>query len=360
MFLSKPEANLIKNVRFAAYGDQGVVLPGAFQVGNQVSKLVSPNTLTPLHFALHVGDLAYVFENFTKWNTWSSMMSPVTSTTPYMVTAGNRDSVEILQERLPMPSPYQPMKGHKNMYFEFDYGHLAVVTISYFDVVGDEYSLDSPQFLWLDQILERYHARVMDSTDPMTWIFVASHTPLYSSSNGHTGGNEKLRHAIEHLLVKYQVTLGIFGDDHNYERTFPMFDLEPDLQHSKSMNRAGKVDVFQSPKKPIHLLVGTAGIGLDGWQSDHPPVWSAYREISHGFLSFDVSPTECKVEYVRADGSIGDQFIILKSDSPSLIYLPSQAFTFYFVVILLGVAIFFFKKRPANFFGINFPYGKAR
>eukprot|EP01117_Protostelium_nocturnum_P008907 TRINITY_DN3194_c0_g1_i3.p1 TRINITY_DN3194_c0_g1~~TRINITY_DN3194_c0_g1_i3.p1 ORF type:complete len:269 (-),score=92.50 TRINITY_DN3194_c0_g1_i3:53-859(-) len=132
-FYSKPEANAIKNVRFAAYGDQGERNEGAFQVANQLTKLVSPHSSSPLHFALHVGDLAYTFENFTKWNVWSSMMSEVLSTTPYMVTAGNRDEIAILEERLPMPSPYQPMKGHQNMYFEFDYGHVAVVTISYFE-----------------------------------------------------------------------------------------------------------------------------------------------------------------------------------------------------------------------------------
>jgi hypothetical protein len=49
------------------------------------------------------------------------------------------------------------------------------------------------------------------------------HTPMYSSSNGHAGGNADLRKLYEEIFVRAKVSLIFAGDDHVYERSFPRF-----------------------------------------------------------------------------------------------------------------------------------------
>jgi hypothetical protein len=41
-----------------------------------------------------------------------------------------------------------------------------------------------------------------------------------------------------------------------------MYDGVPDTNFQNGRNEGGDVSVFVNPMKPIHLLAGTAGIGL--------------------------------------------------------------------------------------------------
>jgi hypothetical protein len=114
-----------------------------------------------------------------------------------------------------------------------------------------------------------------------------------SSSNGHDQGNRDLRVSIESIIQP--VTLCLWGDDHVYERSWPMFQNAVDSQAgSLSLKISSNFflngfffsekNVFQArPTKPIHVTVGTGGIDNDGWAIDQP-LWSAVRWIGKGYL----------------------------------------------------------------------------
>jgi len=140
------------------------------------------------------------------------------------------------------------------------------------------------------------------------------HTPLYSSSDGHTGGNKDLKIAIEELLYMYGVTLAIWGDDHVYERSYPIFDGVFDK--STMIDPISTLPAFINPNGTIHLLAGTGGIDLDGWSSSEAPNWSAYREKTHGFVNLEFTQTKCHVKFTRLnDGTIADEFVIIQQTS---------------------------------------------
>jgi len=168
-----------------------------------------------------------------------------------------------------------------------------------------------------------------------------AHTPLYSSSDGHTGRNKALRESIEGLLYQYNVSLGIWGDDHGYERSYPVFDGIPD----KAFKMVNKVPTFQNPTKPIHLLSGTAGVGLDGWKD--APTWSAFREAVHGYTKIEISRTTLKGRFIRQDGSIADEFAIVQ---PGKAGSKSESASLWWYLPVAGVLAFFGYKRRQLFF----------
>jgi hypothetical protein len=200
-------------------------------------------------------------------------------------------------------------KAHEkqNFYYAFDYKFVHVVALS----IKDDFAPGSDQFKWLEQDLAAAQART--KTGSIKWIIVIGHTPMYSSSNGHTGGNQALKEAVEPLMYKYNVTFGIWGDDHNYERTFPIYRDDADITPA---DNSGTIPKFANPAKPIHLLVGTGGIGLDGWASPVQPPWSAFREIAHGYLKMSCSRLACKAQFIRVkddgDEEVADDFIVVK------------------------------------------------
>jgi len=295
-----------QKVKFLAFGDMGT-FPRAYETVNAISQREVKTG--SLDFVLHVGDMAYAFGNFTKWNTWFNWVQNIAAFTPYMICTGNRDEPEIIKERFYMPldktfSLYKPQEK-QNFYYSYDYAFVHVVAIS----IRDNYTKSSDQYKWLENDLKKAHARVNDPNDDLQWIVMIGHTPLYSSSNGHTGGNKELRNSIEDLLLKYGVALGLWGDDHGYERTYPIFDAVPDDSQLQIHN---KVQTFTSPNKTMHILTGTSGIDLDGWIDEVAPDWSAYREATHGYTKIEVTRNILKGKFVRVDGSIADEFAIVK------------------------------------------------
>ncbi len=131
----------------------------------------------------------------------------------------------------------------------------------------------------------------------MVWV----HTPLYSSSNGHAGGNRELRELVEKLFVDYRVSLIVAGDDHVYERSFPRFGDLVEIPAAESTLGADTLVV--DPKYPTSFTVGTGGIDLDAWSSGDRPIWSAHRELTHGYLKVVANAERLTASFVRADDS---------------------------------------------------------
>jgi acid phosphatase len=102
----------------------------------------------------------------------------------------------------------QPKYPHFNMdgrtYYSFTKGDNLV---GFFGLDSNEF--DRTQRQWLETQLAASQAR---------WKVVYFHHPIYSSAGEH-GSNDKLRAALEPMLVKYGVNAVFSGHDHTYERT---------------------------------------------------------------------------------------------------------------------------------------------
>jgi hypothetical protein len=55
---------------------------------------------------------------------------------------------------------------------------------------------------------------------------------------------------------------------------------------------------------------------VDGWLSPLQPPWSAFRELSHGFLKFVCTRSSCKAQFVRVedggDVAVSDEFWVIR------------------------------------------------
>ena len=99
---------------------------------------------------------------------------------------------------------------------------------------------------------------------------------MYSSDgegDGH-GSEIEFRDAMESLLFDYNVDLAIWGHDHHYERTHPVFEEQVYANNTGSYD-----DPYYLPDAPIHIVAGMAGRSIyDGFEEPQPE-WSAYREL---------------------------------------------------------------------------------
>jgi len=136
---------------------------------------------------------------------------------------------------------------------------------------------------------------------------------MYSSNgdgDGH-GSEIEFREAMEPLLFEYGVNLAIYGHDHHYERTYPVF------QEEVYSNNSGNIsNPYYNPDATIHIVAGNSGREVYDGLVEPQPEWSAYREVSYGYTKFDATKTSINYKFIRnSDGSIGDEFWLFNTDS---------------------------------------------
>jgi len=311
------------SVHLIAYGDMGTEPRGdtsLFQV-LRLRKLSNPANYPDM--VIHAGDLMYPFGNYGMVSTWFDRLQVVAGYVPYMICPGNRDEKESI-ERFQMPlsaGPVHPEPQRHNFYYSYDYNSIHFIFIS---TNFDDFKAGSHQYEWLRSDLSEASKQVKDASSPVKWIMLIGHTPIYSSSNGHDQGNKELRAAIEELLEP--VTLAIWGDDHVYERSWPVHLNEFDVTLDRTQFPV-------RPKKPIHITAGTGGIDNDGWAVDQPS-WSAFRAIGKGYLEITADYSSFEVKFVDRDqpSTIVDSFLIRDSSSSSSFFV--------YTIILVGMVVF--------------------
>jgi hypothetical protein len=138
--------------------------------------------------------------------------------------------------------PYFNMGGRS--YYSFTKGLNGENLVEFFAL--DSNSFDRTQRQWLENALAASQAR---------WKVVYFHHPIYSSAEEH-GSDEKLRAALEPLLVKYGVAAAFSGHDHTYERT----RLQQGVQYFVSGN-GGKMRKGDLNRRSPFFAAGTDETG---------------------------------------------------------------------------------------------------
>ena len=174
------------------------------------------------------------------WDDFFDLIQPVAARVPYMVCIGNHerdwpDSGSYYQgldsggecgvpheRRFPMPRP-----SLDEAWYGFDYGSVHFVLMS----TEHNFTQGSPQYKFLDQ-----HMQGVDRSKT-PWLIFAGHRPMYvdSSNNDPPAGDlpvaKLLRESVEPLLMKYKVDLALWGHNHSYQTTCPVYQKTKHTQH---------------------------------------------------------------------------------------------------------------------------------
>jgi len=160
-----------------------------------------------------------------------------------------------------------PSRG--GFWYSFDYGAVHFLSIS----TEHDYSVGSPQYNFI--LHDLYSAYIRKIAGIIQFIIVFGHKPMYSSSSNH-GSDFTLRAALELIFVNYTVDIAVWGHDHTYERTYPVFN---------SVVKDQSIHEYYTPHRAtIHTVVGNSGQHLYAFSNQ--PNWSAYREAEFGISYF--------------------------------------------------------------------------
>jgi predicted phosphodiesterase len=211
-------------------------------------------------------------------------------------------------------------------YYSFDINNI------HFTVIDPhiDYSFNSTQYQFIENDL-----KIASTTPNIDWLFVVEHIPIYTSPSKHLS-NSTIRDIYHPLFEKYNVDLVFSGDNHNYQRTFP-------LKYNNSNNGNSSIPIISDRNLnnytnnrsdysgQIYIITGTGGRSLYELKDQAPFVAKQYDE-QYGFLNLDFSTnnTLTATFYANekndnnmtgssnnANKNIIDQFIISKNDESS-------------------------------------------
>ncbi len=204
-------------------------------------------------------------------------------------------------------------------WFAVDYGPLHLVML---DTSSEALYSGHPMLTWLRRDLAATGAR---------WRVAVMHHPPYTrgshDSDDRSDSDGRMFEVREHLLPVLEaggVDLVIAGHSHMYERSHL---LDCHYGTSRMLDRAASLRepvpgpggaVYRKPAAPglphagtIYAVVGASARANRG-PLDHPVM--AVSEARVGTLVVDIDGDSLTGRYLRADGSIGDRFVIRRGD----------------------------------------------
>jgi len=161
-------------------------------------------------------------------------------------------------------------------YYSFDYGNAHFIGLD----IETDFSPGSPQFHWLVNEL-RYHRK--------PWNFVHIHAAPYSSSIwGPAERGDRMRTYLSPLFEIYGVDIVFCGAKHHYERFFPIWQDEIDVE------------------KGVQYVV-SAGGGQEVTPVYGSPL-TAYFESVHHLTHTTIDGDQLVLDAIRIDGTLMDSF----------------------------------------------------
>ena len=325
--LSGLDSNTTYYYRVGGEGEWSDIFSFKTLEGNPVSVLIgaiadhgtssnaqeTTSNMVPIDFDLviHAGDISYAngagsgngVGDQSVWDEYQNQIEEIASKSPHMYAPGNHEEDAEPYGFDAYESRFYTA-GDNSFWYSFDFEYIHFVSIS----SEHDYEPGSSQYAWFESDLEDAN----ENRESVPWIIVFAHRPMYSSNgdgDGH-GSEIEFREAMESLLFDYNVDLAIWGHDHHYERTHPVFE-----EQVYANNTGSYEDPYYLPGAPIHIVAGMAGRSVyDGFEEPQPE-WSAYRELAYGYTRFEVSESgTLHYEFVRnQDGEVSDEFWLVHS-----------------------------------------------
>ncbi len=258
------------------------------------------------------GDLSYKGQG----DCWENIISPLES--KLKVSMGDHEYHDTQGGTIGVLNEYLKPLDIAKTYYSFDLNNVHFVFIDpYLD-----YKPGSEQYQFIENDLNTA------STNPKTdWTFVVEHIPMYTSPSKHSA-DSTIRNIYHPLFDKYKVDLVFSGDNHNYQRTFP---LKYNNQSGDSVNNPIITDKnpnnYNADSGVIYLITGTAGRSLYEIKQQAPFV-AKQDDKDFGFLNIDINGKTLKGTFYKNENEkeiinvsfqsnqIADQFTISKTNEP--------------------------------------------
>ena len=254
---------------FVAAGDFG----GSAESNRTVTNMVKKNP----EIVLALGDLSYEKSP----NCWLDLISPIDSNGKVKIAFGDHDMSNLLFK-------YDTYLKHFNLtkpYYSFNYQNVHFLAMATAKNNLIPYLNTSQQYQFVKNDLKLAH-----DNKSIDWIIVYSFKPFYSSNSSHPGG-EELRNFYHPLFDKYGVDLVLQAHNHNYQRTYPITFNETTPSSPIVLDK-GKQNLYNNPKGPIFVTIGTAGAPLYNFTGKRPFLISQFAD--NGLLNVDIEKSQNK------------------------------------------------------------------
>jgi hypothetical protein len=321
-FITPPPPGTPVEVRFAVLGDPGDPTPDQIRVRDAMLTWLAqhPRPGRPeLDLLLTTGDNAY--RSGTNSQYQAGFFNPygkILHNIPVWPIYGNHDARRYAFFNIfsfPANAESGGVPSGTEHYYAFDYGPAHFVVL---DTVAGDLSKDSPMLRWLKHDL---------SANRLPWLIAIFHHPPYThgshnSDDVHDSGGRMfdLRENVLPLLEQAGTDLVLSGHSHMYERTTLLAchygtsdSLTPSMRRGPELERTQQF-IYQKPARgehtgTIYTVIGSSA-KVDQGPLDHPAM--AVSEAAMGAVVVSIQGQRLKGTFIREDGSVGDEFVLLK------------------------------------------------
>lgn len=299
-FRTAPPTGSDATFRFIAFGDYGQA--------TESQKLLRDQMLRDsFRFTVTAGDHAYEDGAYADYDAKVfPIYSNVWSRTPMFPAIGDNDRhaengaayYDLFE--LPRQALRESEQGR---YYSFDYGSAHIVIIDSTDPlnINDRDATDD-MLDWLRADLARTTQR---------WKIAVTHNPAFSKSVH--SSDERVQDKLIPIFLKYNVALVISGDDHNWQRSKPMYYK----------------DVTTVDRGVTYLVSGTGSQANYACSSAY---WTAAKVCAENFSMYariTVAPDCLSIEGVRDTGAVIDNAQICRfaNANPTATITPTPSVT---------------------------------
>ena len=242
---------------------------------------------------------------------WMDIIAPFKDKTT--ISMGDHDYDDTVGGKAGALNSYLKPLGMTNTYYSFNLHNVHFLAIDPYVAYGP----NSPQFRFVVNDLEHAY------NDPnIDWIFVIEHIPLYTSPSKHPA-DSTIRDVFHPLFDKYNVDLVFSGDNHNYQRTYPLI-YNPSDSSTPIISKKDHYNYKDDKSGVIYLISGTAGRSHYDITQQSPFV-AKQDDTQFGFLNIDIKddkalvgtfyanekvPNYNPISVTNQRGNILDQFTI--------------------------------------------------
>eukprot|EP00933_Yihiella_yeosuensis_P015925 TRINITY_DN13747_c0_g1_i1.p1 TRINITY_DN13747_c0_g1~~TRINITY_DN13747_c0_g1_i1.p1 ORF type:complete len:567 (-),score=115.09 TRINITY_DN13747_c0_g1_i1:246-1946(-) len=300
-----PSASLLDApIQIALVGDLGLD-----KVGSQSWNVIQKLSQQKLDAAIHLGDIAGGLseKEVQKGESFLGMVQPLSSKTPFLPLAGDKDNIETFKHFYRKSSP------DGNPWYAFSIGPVRIIML-WTEALADlgastpsfQISEAQKQLQWLEVELKQSNSPERRQQQP--WVLVAGHRPIYCSVLRPTCSSEAatLRAVLEPFLTRYNVDLYLSAHVHAYERTFPVRNGSLCFERRRP-----------SPEDdcgPIHIMNGAAGLPPLEYK-DLPARWTVQRhpgQFGYGHITVINSSHLLYRQIDSETGAASDEHMLVK------------------------------------------------
>ena len=188
-------------------------------------------------------------------------------------------------------------------YYSLDMNNVHIAIIDPFI----DYGTNSVQYQFIENDLKN-----ATSDSRIDWIFVMEHIPIYTSPTEHPA-DSTIRDIYHPLFDKYGVDIVFSGDNHNYQRTFPLKYNNDNGNSSNPIISDNNQNDYKENTGVIYLTSGTAG--KSHYEIEEQAPFVAKQDDKHfGFLNIDINDKTVKGTFYANERELGYYYVDYKNN----------------------------------------------